>query len=96
MNFRGMGYRAEQALNSISKAYQQGPNESGSWPTARELEPGFSSIDQLCREPGDCWAAEDALLGSGSDRNDTIPSPPPELESAPWHDERPHFWQDEG
>jgi hypothetical protein len=89
MTIRGLGSRVDQALNSVTRGRQYGSEQSGSWPTAAELESGNEPLSAETNE---------LLLGSkdldvmrvypGSERNDTIPSPPPELESAPWQDER--------
>ncbi|HEY5957657.1 MAG TPA: hypothetical protein VIV60_13930 [Polyangiaceae bacterium] len=91
MTLRGFGNRVEQALNSVRRGRQYGGSEeSGAWPTSRELEPGFASIDPLERGAGVLFASDEMDFlgrGAGADRHDTIPSPPPELESAPWHDE---------
>jgi hypothetical protein len=92
MTLRGLGNRVEQALNSVrvGRQYGTGADESGAWPTSRELERGFASIDPLERDATNWFASDDVdFLGRPGvvDRHDTIPSPPPELESAPWHDE---------
>lgn len=82
---RGLGNRVDQALNSVTRGRQHGRDESGSWPTSKAREAGFSSVAAEPRpedlEPG-------ASIFGPVDTHDTIPSPPPELDSAPWQDER--------
>jgi hypothetical protein len=86
---RGLGSRAEQALDSVNQRLQQARERSGSWLTANELELGSVGIDPFSPELDDGAGDLDMLrVYAASDRNDTIPSPPPELESAPWQDER--------
>jgi hypothetical protein len=78
-------------------------NQSATWPTATELSPGSDTLGATLnespygfREPFRGDLAEffepddtDTLrVFAEPERHDTIPSPPPELESRPWHDER--------
>jgi hypothetical protein len=91
MTPRPLGNRAKQALNSVSDRPGTFAEASGAWPTAGELEPGFASIDPQAHVATEVWGSEDFDLGlvcGASDRRDTIPSPPPEFESAPSQDER--------
>ncbi len=92
MTLPGLTSRAKQALNSLSERVGAYPDESGSWPTKGELEPGYASINPQTYSPTTAlWGSEDfdlTLNFGSSERNDTIPSPPPELDSAPWQDER--------
>jgi hypothetical protein len=86
---RGLGSRAEQALDAVSQRLAQGRDRSGSWLKAAELELGSAGIDPSAPDADICSGDLDILrVYAESDRNDTIPSPPPELESAPWQDER--------
>jgi hypothetical protein len=91
MKLLGLAGPAAQALNQATKGGREALDESGTWPTKSELEPGFDSIAPLSHAIADFWGDDDfelALGGRGGDGYDTIPSPPPELESAPAHDER--------
>lgn len=91
MTLPGLSTRTEQALNSVSERAGAYSDESGSWPTRGELEPGYASINPRTYSRTDFWGAEDfelTLSFGSSESNDTIPSPPPELDSAPCQDER--------
>jgi hypothetical protein len=86
MKLLGLAGPAEQILKRVTPGGRETIDESGSWPTKSELEPGFDSIAPLPHAVSDFWGPDDVELtlgGGGSDRYDTIPSPPPELESAP-------------
>jgi hypothetical protein len=91
MKLLGLAGPAEQASNQVANGGRETIDESGSWPTKSEIEPGFDSIAPLPHAATDFFSTDDfelTLGGGGSDRYDTIPSPPPELESAPGQDER--------
>lgn len=88
MVLRGLGFRVDQALNSVSRGRsysrirtQSSPPASGE-PISGEILSGETDA------PVSSDYYECAKSYVGSDNHDTIPSPPPELESAPWHDER--------
>jgi hypothetical protein len=99
MNSRATSQHTEHVVDSIPVSNKH----STTWPTAAELELGHESIepgpyDALLgyadRFRGDLAEffepnEHDTLrVFAEPDRHDTIPSPPPELESSPWHDER--------
>lgn len=89
MNRQGFDSRAVQVPDPSQWDMQEPPDASGSWPTRSELEPGFDTIVPRPYAASDFWSADDvdlALGHFGVERNDTIPCPPPELESAPLHD----------
>jgi len=83
MAFRGLGFRVDQALNSVSRgrSYSRARIQS-SPPASGEIAAGDTEA------PVSSDYYECAKNYVGSENHDTIPSPPPELESAPWHDER--------
>ena len=88
---RGLGSRVEKALDSVRSGRQYGPESSGSWPKGKKVDIDGAGFDLASSAPSEIPGAGDfdgLRVYAGTDSNDTIPSPPPELESAPWHDER--------
>lgn len=83
--FRGLGRRVDEALNSVSRGRSYSSPRIKSSPPNGESAP--ASQDTSDSSPTSDYF-ECATSHVTSDRHDTIPSPPPELESAPWHDER--------
>jgi hypothetical protein len=89
---RGLGNRVEKALDSVRSGRQYGSERSGSWAKAKKIG---SKAKRLDSEPPDTTIEipnfddfEVVHVHANSDRGDTIPSPPPDPESAPWQDER--------
>lgn len=82
---RGLGKRVDEALNSVSRGRSYSRTRIKSSPPNGEAMPGLhdTSDSSPVSDYFECAPSHVA-----SDRHDTIPSPPPELESAPWHDER--------
>ncbi len=88
MPLRGLGNRLERALNDdtrppssrspVASGARYKEELSGAWPTAREILDPAALGDDL----------EGVRVFANAERNDTIPSPPPDFESAPWWDER--------
>lgn len=83
MAFRGLGFRVDQALNSVSRGRSYSRTHIQSSPPT---DGDTASGDTEAPVSSDYY--ECAKNYVGSDNHDTIPAPPPELESAPWHDER--------
>lgn len=93
-----MTFRATDRTAYLTNSTMPNRDQSATWPTAAELErlsiePQVGASIQCTHgchsELGEFFATEerDTLrVFSAPDRHDTIPSPPPELESAPWHD----------
>jgi hypothetical protein len=80
--------RLSESIRGDGSSYD---DVSGAWPTANELEPGFVSFNPPARDTERPLIDDDLFMMPSytvSDRNDTIPSPPPDLDSAPWQDER--------
>ena len=89
--FRGLGNRVEKALDSVRSGRQYGSDSSGAWPKGKQIDLDDAGLDSATRVRSEIACADEfdgMRVYAGSDCNDTIPSPPPELESAPWHDER--------
>lgn len=84
----------------LAKSAVKGRDHSATWPTAAELahvsvEPGPPGSGVECAPSRPDFSEyfepeeRDTLrVFAERERHDTVPSPPPELESAPWHDER--------
>jgi hypothetical protein len=83
---RGLGRRVDEALNSVSRGRCYSRPRIKSSPPNGDAVPASQDI---CESSPASDYFECAPSHVVSDRHDTIPSPPPELESAPWHDERP-------
>jgi hypothetical protein len=83
----------------LTKSTSKARDHSATWPTAAEqghvnIDPGPPGSSVECApsrpERSDYFEPEDRdtmQIFAALDRHDTIPSPPPELESAPWHEE---------
>jgi hypothetical protein len=87
MTLRGLDNWTNQTLGTGSESVAATSDESGWRPTASELEPGFASIDPQGYAATEVWGSDESEVAigcAGSDHNDTIPSPPPELDSAPF------------
>lgn len=82
---RGLGKRVDQALNSVSRGRSYSRPRIQSSPPSGESAPHSEDSSELSATSDYFECAPSHVV---SDRHDTIPSPPPELESAPWHDER--------
>jgi hypothetical protein len=99
MNSRATSQKSEHLADSIPA----NGKHSTTWPTAAELDLGHDSLESGpydaflsytetfrgdLAEFFECNESDSLRVFTERDRHDTIPSPPPELESAPWHDER--------
>lgn len=84
MALRGLGSRVDQALNSVSRGRSYQGRRLVSWPPNGDAAPASRDTSEVAGSDG----YDGPTSYVGSERHDTIPSPPPELESAPWHDER--------
>jgi hypothetical protein len=99
MNSRATSQSTEPLAESIPVPGKH----STTWPTAAELEMGpdtletnpygsiFGYTESFRGDLAEFFESNETdtlRVFAEPDRHDTIPSPPPELESAPWHDER--------
>jgi hypothetical protein len=83
MTMRGLDAQAELKLEPFDGVGSGTYAESGSWPTRGEI---FDTIVPQPWAASDFWGSDDFdLMSAHGDRHDTIPSPPPELDSSPIH-----------
>ncbi len=99
-----MSYRAtlKQDLE-YPEANSGSCDQSATWPTAADAYPGRDSLafgidespfgyrETFRGDLAEFFEPDDTdtlRVFAEPERHDTIPSPPPELESRPWHDER--------